>query len=420
MLRYSPRHLFSVLLGLLLSGCASPPPLTLMSTPVIYHDAAIDPFAHLSDAERVPDVGLFYATNRQPQANSYGNGVSDQLHLGRSVVRLGTQWAQLRRASLSATRSNEPPLSLLHTTEAGDIPLHPASSVPLSSDVQAYVDAINLALDKARDKEIIIYVHGAKVDFANANELTGELVHFAGRDFVGLAFSWPSHQNIASYLLGVDVQRARQSSLALSQLIELLARHTTAERINLVAYSAGGRVASLALQHVADSHPELSREQLRARYRLGAMIFAAADVPEELFEERLPAISKVAEQVMITVSDQDDALNYAYHLMPGGPRIGSSAAEDKLRQFAFQHELANVTLLDVSSQHQVRGVTIAGHHYWYRHPWVSSDVILLMRTNLPPAERALTMGDHPAVWFMQTDYPVEVRNATRKVLGGQW
>lgn len=417
----SQLHL-TILMALLLSACATPPPLTLMSTPVIYQDAVIDPFAHLTDDERIPDVALFYATNRQPGDNHYGNRVSNHLHLGQSVVRLGSardEWPQLRSASLSATRSQELPLSLIRTREESSVPLAKGGQSPLSPTTQAYVDAINLELAKARDKEVIIYVHGAKVDFANANELTGELVHFAGRDFVGLAFSWPSHQNIFSYLLGIDVQRARQSSLALSQLIELL-RHTAAERINLVAYSAGGRVASLALQHIAQRHPGLNHEQLKARYRLGAMVFAAADVPEELFEERLTDISKLAEQVMITVSDQDDALIYAHHLMPGGHRIGTTQAEGKLRHFAQQHRVENITFLDVSSHYQVSGMTIAGHHYWYRHPWVSSDVILLMRTNLPPEERALTMGDHPAVWFMQPDYPTAVRNATRKALKGQW
>ena len=46
----------------------------------------------------------------------------------------------------------------------------------------------------------MVYVHGTKVDFVNATILTAEIDHFAGRDFVGLAFAWPSHQNILLYL----------------------------------------------------------------------------------------------------------------------------------------------------------------------------------------------------------------------------
>jgi esterase/lipase superfamily enzyme len=417
------RALSCVCLALLLGACAGPTPLMLMSTPVIYHQAAIDPFAHLSPAERVPDVALFYATTRAPEGAGYGNRVSSTLQLGRAQVRLGDQqsdWSQLHSASVSELRARELPLSLIAAQQTAVLPVQRPIDVPLAPPVQSYVDAINLALDKARDKEIIIYVHGAKVDFANACELTGELVHFAGRDFVGLAFDWPSHQNIASYLLGIDVNRARDSSQALAQLIELLARHTAAERINLIAYSAGGRVASLALQTFQNRHPDLNTAQLQARYRIGAVVFAAADVPEEVFEGRLPAISRVAEQVMITVSDQDEALDYAQRLMPGGARIGSSRAEQSLHQFTRRRHLNNVTLLDVSGNSSERGFDIVGHHYWYRHPWVSSDVILLLRTNLPPDQRALSVTEHPAVWYMNTDYPLTVREATRRVLKGQW
>ncbi|MDZ7888718.1 MAG: alpha/beta hydrolase [Pseudomonas sp.] len=418
-----PWKLIALPIPLFLLACSAPNPLMLMSTPVIYEQAAIDPFAHLQEEERDPNIELFYATNRSPEAGGYGNQYSDTLHLGRTDVRLGSaqdQWPELHAASLSATRTHELPLSLNSVREDAILPVQQTIEVPLSQELQKYVDAINLDLAKARDKEILIYVHGAKVDFANANQLTGELVHFAGRDFVGMAFAWPSHQNILSYLVGIDVARARQSSQALSQLIELLARHTAAERINLVAYSAGGRVASLALQGLASRHPALDTQQLQARYRVGAVIFAAADVPEELFEERLPGISRVAEQVMITVSDKDDALMLAHQLMPGGPRIGTVQAEASLQGFASRNHLNNVTLLDVSSQHKAAGGVIAGHHYWYRHPWVSSDVILLMRTNLQPAQRALTVSEHPAVWYMRPDYPTAVRNAARQILRGQW
>jgi esterase/lipase superfamily enzyme len=179
-------------------------------------------------------------------------------------------------------------------------------------------------------------------------------------------------------------------------------------------------VASLALQEFQSRHPDLNTAQLQQRYRIGAVVFAAADVPEEVFEGRLPAISRVAEQVMITVSAQDEALDYAQRLMPGGARIGSSRAEQSLHQFTRRWHLNNVTLLDVSGNSGARGFDIVGHHYWYRHPWVSSDVILLMRTNLPPDQRALSVTEHPAVWYMNTDYPLAVREATRRVLKGQW
>lgn len=417
------KPLSALLPGLLLAGCATSPPQVLMSTPVIYQQAAVDPFAHLGDSERTPLVSLFYATNREQQGASYGNQVSDALHLGQANVLLGQypgSWPELYQASISETRDQELPLSLVSAQQLGTLPVEAPLEGPLSEEVRAYIDAIDRELAKARDKQIIIYVHGTKVDFTNAAVLTGELEHFAGRDFVGLAFAWPSHQNIANYLVGQDVHRARRSSKALAQLIDLLARHSRAEGINLIAYSAGGRVTSLALKELHDRHPRMQTAQLQQHYRIGAVVFAAADVPETLFEQRLPAISRISEQVLITMSDRDDALHYAERLMPGGIRIGDSLAEQPLLDFNKRRHLSNVALLDVSTSRIEPTVNIAGHHYWYRHPWVSSDVILLMRTNLLPQERALTQSDHPAVWYMRPDYPDAVRAATRRVLQGQW
>ena len=158
------RALSCVCLALLLGACAGPTPLMLMSTPVLYHQAAIDPFAHLSPAERVPDVALFYATTRAPEGAGYGNRVSPTLQLGRAQVRLGDQqsdWSQLHSASVSELRTRELPLSLIAAQQTAILPVQRPVDVPLAPPVRSYVDAINLALDKARDKEIIIYVHRA-------------------------------------------------------------------------------------------------------------------------------------------------------------------------------------------------------------------------------------------------------------------
>lgn len=413
-----------IALCLLSVGCSNSSPLTLMTTPVIYLDGAIDPFAHLHQSERKLPVSLFFATNRQPEADGgFGNGLADRLYLGQADVRLGSDqhsWDDLYRASRSEQRDSEIPLQLKRVERRGDLALDAPPPAPLPADLQAYADAINLELERARDREIIVYVHGTKVDFANACKLIAEVDHFAGRDFVGLAFAWPSHQNIASYLLGIDVKRAQHSSEALVRLIQFLGLHTAAERINLIAYSAGGRVLSKALAELQQSYPQLNHEQLQTRFRIGAAVFAAADVPEETFEQRLPSVSLMAEQVLITTSDDDDALRYAHRLMPGGVRIGSNEAGQALTGFVERRHLDNVNVLDLSFDRERRGFNIAGHHYWYRHAWASSDVILLMRTNLPPARRGLSATEHPAIWYMESGYPDSVREATRRELEGQW
>jgi esterase/lipase superfamily enzyme len=75
---------------------------------------------------------------------------------------------------------------------------------------------LNYAINSARNKDLIVYVHGAKVNFYNACAFTAQLDHFMGRDMTSLAFAWPTHQNIFSYGVGTDLKRAYRAAEALT------------------------------------------------------------------------------------------------------------------------------------------------------------------------------------------------------------
>jgi len=429
-LQKSPQLFWGILfIFLFVTGCTASKPITLMSTPVIYHNAAVDPFAHLDPEEKTIFTSLFYATNRSPQTTAkdlpYGNGISNYLHLGRATIRMGdnnTNWEDLYLASILSERPEPLILTLEDTIEMASI--HPEEfepgNGPLSPSQQSFADAVNADLAKAKDKEIMIYVHGAKFDFFTSCALTAEIDHFAGRDFVGVAFSWPSHQNILSYVFGVDVHRAWHSTLSLRSLIGFLASHTDVEHINIICYSAGGRVTSKALFEMRQSHADFTPQELKKRFKLGVVVFVAADIPVEAFLERLPAISDLAKQVVVTISDADDALKIANSIMGGGQRVGSKEAEIMEEEFALIEGLKNFEIIDLSFGKEERGFDITGHHYWYRHPWASSDIIFLLRTDLPPHRRGLSPADLQGVWYLSSDYPERVRNAAKKELKGQW
>lgn len=421
--------------ALMLGGCESQFPFTLMPTPVIYQQGQINPFTHLPAQLRTTDQAVFYATNRGFHAEHnhlsngempYGSSVDDQLHLGTARVRLGgtdADWSMLEHASLNRAKDDPKdalPLSVQQVQPMADIAVEGARMEQLPPGARQFFAEINHELALAHDKEIMLYVHGAKVGFANAVTLAAEIDHFAGRDFVGMAFSWPSHGNIVAYLFGIDVQRALDSSAALAQLLTLLADYTTAERINLISYSAGGRVASKALLELRETRSEMSPRMLQKRFRIGSVVFAAADVTVERFFERLPAISDIAEQVVITVTSDDSALAAARRYMGGDVRLGQEDAESVEREFIRSHELPNVEIIDVSIGREQRGFDIVGHHYWYRHPWMSSDIIFLMRTALPPERRGLSVEDETGIWYLSDRYPEAVRDAARVELKGQW
>lgn len=420
--------LFALFTINVLAGCASKEHLTLMPMPVIYQDSTIDPFAHLDSRHKTIKSPIFYATNRTPTDSSdtlnYGNILDSVLHVGKATIRMGdptTEWEDLYKHSLSSEQITPVPLTLEEIDEFAVMPVKAERSLQhLTPELQSFVDSINSELAIAVDKEIMIYVHGTKVDFANSTILTAEVDHFAGRDFVGVAFAWPSHQNILSYLVGIDVQHALKSSASLHGLIVLLAEYTTAEHINVLSYSAGGRVTSKALFELYHSFVGIEDTVLKEKLRLGAVVFAAADVEVDIFLERLEPISKLAEQVVITVTDDDNALKAAQLYMGGSVRTGTTDAEIIEEAFLLKNDIRNVEIIDVSVGKEERGFDITGHHYWYRHPWMSSDIIFLMRTDLPPSRRGLSFAEVEGIWYLSSDYPEKIKRAAQIELDGQW
>jgi esterase/lipase superfamily enzyme len=425
----SIRNAVVSLLALGLAGCATHKPITLMPTPVLYESRVIEPFSHVAGPLRTPVTKVFYATNRAHRAHDparpYGNGFDDELHLGMASVRIGTgdtDWDELVELSLSNAPDKGVPVTLEEITHWDSL-LHRASQDVVDWDEQShgrFIEAINEALSHHVDREIMVYVHGTKTGFEPAIAMAGEIDHFAGRDFVGVAFAWPAHQNILHYLVGIDVRRAQHSSEALRDLLKLLASNTGATRINILAWSAGGRVTTKALYELQRETPQLDRHALRERYRLGSVVLAAADVEVDDFLERLPAISALSQEVVVTVTDNDVALNAAKKYMRGEARIGTLEAEAEELAFIERRHLDNVEIIDVSHGHDARGFDITGHHYWYRHPWNASDIILLMRTDLTAAERGLTEAEIDGLWFLAPDYPDRVRAAAQSVLADDW
>ena len=423
------KQLVYILIPCLLAiSCAAPQRYDLMQTPVLYVDSSIDPFAHLPKELKDTRSTIFYATNRTPSGAGshppYSNSMSELLRFGRATIRMGqqgTDWQTLYRSSLSAQRSEPILISLEQSREMATLDPgehHEGEKIP--AELMDFFRQVNNELAKVVDKDIMVYVHGTKVDFTNATVLTSEVEHFAGRDFVSIAYAWPSHQNILSYLFGTDVARARDSSTALTELLTLLAEYTEAKKIHILSYSAGGRVASKALEEMRRLFHHMEAEQLKKEFRIGSIIFAAADVEIDVFLDRLGAASDFADQVVVTVSDKDNALQAAHKYMGGSVRAGTTEAEGRELDYIASRHLDNVSIIDVSIGQDQRGFDIVGHHYWYRHPWMSSDIIFAMRTDLPPRRRGLQPAEVGGLWYLSADYPEKVKEAAAAELDSQW
>ncbi len=396
---------------LFLTTCTSPPIEPLMPTPVLFTELEIGPLDHIPGDQRWKPRRVYYATTRERdddlQRIDYGNRESDAVSVGMSLIGFGgphITWSDLNEFSRLAERPGTVDLSIAGLVEAGRFRISDNGTGKPNGATSWLISDLNAAIESARDRDLLIYVHGAKVNFYNANVFAAQLDHFMGRDMTSLAFAWPTRQNIIAYGTGGDVQRAYRSAPALAALLHLLARDSVARRIHIVCWSAGGRVVNEALR-LLDQRHDGRGDDLRDVYRLGTVYFAAADVPGEEFMDNLPALQAIANRVVVTVSSNDGALRMAQRFMGGGSRIGQRRQDLRPEQRDQLLEADRLEVIDVSRGSDERGFDITGHRYWISHPWASSDVVLAVRSDLGPGERALEPSDLDILWGLPADYP---------------
>jgi len=406
-------------LMLALDGCGGVDIQPLMPTPVLFSELDISPLDHVPEDQRWTPRRVYYATTRTREKNlqriDYTNEEADATSLGLSLIGFGTpplSWSDLIEYSKVEEREDVVDLAIAGLVEAGSY-TPSTDSTSASDDTGALswlLNDMNASIQSSRDHDLLIYVHGAKVNFYNANVFAAQLDHFMGRDMTSMAFSWPTRQNIIAYGGGGDVRRAYRAAPALTSLLEELAEHTVARRIHIVCWSAGGRVTTAALKALYERHAD-SGVDLRERFRLGTVYYAAADVPGEEFLEALPALDALSSRVIVTVSSNDGALTMAKKFMGGGTRLGVRNKDLTEEDWAVVQSAQRLEVIDVSRDWEGRGFDITGHRYWFDHPWASTDVVLSVRSDLPPADRGLAPTDLDLLWAIPPDYPQRLRES---------
>ncbi|EAQ99507.2 hypothetical protein KT71_17596 [Congregibacter litoralis KT71] len=411
--------LTTLLTAVVMTACSGPSVQPLMPTPVLFSELGFSPLDHVPEEQRWTPRRVYYATTRQRindmQRIDYGNDEGSRTALGMTLIGFGTpqlSWSDLSEYSRTEERSSAVDLAVSGLMEIGAYtPGTETSDARDETGSLAWLMRdMNASIEASRDDDLLIYVHGAKVNFYNASAFAAQLDHFMGRDMTSLAFSWPTRQNIIAYGGGGDVRRAYRAAPALTSLLEELAKNSKARRIHIVCWSAGGRVVTAALKDLYERH-QAPGVDLREKFRLGTVYYAAADVPAEEFFDALPALDSVSSRVVVTVSSKDGALNMAQLFMGGGTRIGQRNQEisaDELEQLMATERLE---VVDVSRDWEGRGFDITGHRYWFDHPWASTDVVLSVRSDFTPEERGLAPTNLDLLWKIPSDYPERLRQS---------
>ena len=419
------RYLIEVLiltLGILLAGCQ--PKVYLMPTPVaIQSDTR---FFDMSESNKDENLlYTLYATNRRPfdtLSNSKGYTIfpSDTLELGYVVYRMGDEemtWDELFQQSTTSDRDRKLLLSQKYIREMArytkDDDLRWSSG-----RAQGFFDQINQLLAGAMDKDLTIYVHGANSNFYRATAQGAQYYHYTGHNSIVLTFSWPSAENLLKYK--TDVLHARQTVSAFTRLIETLALHTNARKINILAYSAGAQVVAPALAALPALHPELSVEELKKQLRIGEVYFAAPDTAFKPFLERFLKFKDIVERTTINTNINDTVLllaslqnNRTSRL--GRPDIGELDDEEK-QMIVDLMNTPKLNVLDLGGSEALK--LGRAHDSWYSHPWVSNDLLLLFLFNATPEERGLKVH-HSDIGAKVYRFPPNYDSRIRQIIDEQ-
>ena len=400
---------------LVLTGCQ--PKVFLMPAPEgINPDGVL--FNLSKDNEDENLLATFYATNREPfddtnRESKYTIFPSDNLRLGFVVHRIGEKqmsWDEVLELSLQKKRKKDLLLKQEYSREMAVYHLTDDLNTT-TPQANGFFDEINQLLERSFDKDILIYAHGANSNFYRATAQGAQFFHFTGHNSVVLSFSWPSAESLLKYK--TDVLHAKQTVPAFARLVELLATHTNVKHINILAYSAGAQVVTPALAMFEDIYPDLSKEELKNKLRIGEVYFASPDTAFKPFAQRYMKFKDIVARTTVNINENDSVLRLSA-FQNGMSRLGkpdySEVTEEELNILIEASKTGKFDILDVSGSEVL---DIGGaHDSWYNNTWVSSDVLMLLLFNASPLERGLVehqFKDRSIAYRFPDDYDQRLR-----------
>jgi esterase/lipase superfamily enzyme len=412
----------------LAAGCGAP---ELMPTPNLYTRTSDNPFPDVPPALRTCTVDIVYVTDREPEGGAakdpaYGCRRSKSLAFGLTTVRIGrdVSWDDLVAASRSAQRRVSLPMTAVETCELGRFPPTPTPQVergglrveaPATADARLAAEARFKGLVAERlaltpKKEVCVFVHGTGSAFHDPMYVMAGLWHFMGRRGVPLVYTWPAgggSDPLRGY--AYDRESSEFTVYHLKQFLRLLAACPGVEKVHLLAHSRGTDTTLAALRELNIEIRAAGGDTRRA-LKLGCLVLAAADLDVEVSSQRVGAehLMQVPEQMVLYVSPTDILLNLADLLFASKDRLGQLEAGDlSPRRAEMLRRFPEIQFIDA----RVAGSLNWSHSYFYHHPAVSSDLILLLRDGRRPgAENGRPLAREAGVlWRIDQDYPAPAR-----------
>ena len=261
-------------------------------------------------------------------------------------------------------------------------------------DQEAFAEQLGATVDRTPERSLLIVIHGFREAFPTALRRTAFLGHVLDMNKPILLFDWPGNQG--SSIRGF--RQAREVAIAsaeeLADLITLIDRDISPDRLSIVANSMGAQVVVEAFLRLYRDGAHTPGKPL-----VNDVLLTAPDVDYQEFNETFrAALTALAGRTTLYVSSNDRAL-LASRLLNRGKRLGESSLRPwetgrNLRVIDDDPNDDQVIVIDVTPVNRTRNF----HNFSLETPEFYDDMYLRLGNERIPSSRLL--------------YPVESREGS--------
>ncbi|WP_315856318.1 alpha/beta hydrolase [Synechococcus sp. L2F] len=306
-------------------------------------------------------VPIWFATDREPEGDVYGNRPSNCTLYGRALVyvpeahRFGeTGSSFLKRLSRFDLRNDQ---LRLQSCE--------------SRDHESFIDELRTIMNEVRDggeaPSALVYLHGFNTSFKEAAIRAAQFDVDLRVSGATAFFSWPSLGRIGLTDYTADEATIEASEAAISSFLVDFTNNCGADKVHLIAHSMGNRALLRSLQRIA------ADAESKSDVKFGQIFLAAPDVDRRFFLSLASLYSQYCDRATLYASAADKALAIST-LLHKAPRAGY------FTPYTVTAGLDTVVVPEFN-------VDLIGHSYYAEAEALLYDIYNLMQHNTEPQKR---------------------------------
>lgn len=243
-------------------------------------------------------------------------------------------------------------------------------------DSNSFFSNMKKDMDKAKNNDVFVFVHGFNVTFEDSVRRTAQLAHDLGYPGIPVTYSWPSQGSATPIGYTTDSNYSDWSFPHLKHFLIDIKNQTQASNIHVLAHSMGNKVLTKAIKDISDSELKLNQ-----------VILAAPDIDAKIFKEQIaPYLSGKADRYSMYVSSMDAALMLSDRIQKGN-RAGLAL-----------NEIVVVDGIDTIDASPIN-TSVLGHSYFGDERELIMDIYHIIQNGSPPDSRNLNKHSNAGMLY---------------------